>query len=39
MILIDSYARFAHSTFATVLAIIVTVATLAYVIWERVKRG
>lgn len=39
MILIDSYARFAHSRFATILAIVVTLATLFYVIWERVKRG
>ncbi|WP_158610671.1 hypothetical protein [Lactiplantibacillus garii] len=39
MIIIDSYARFAHSNIATVLAIVVTLATLFYVIWERIKRG
>lgn len=39
MIIIDSYARFAHSSAATILAIVVTLATLFYVIWERIKRG
>ncbi len=39
MIIIDSYARFAHSSAATILAVVVTIATLLYVVWERIKRG